>query len=228
MRAVLLQLLSSRPKLAGLGTIPRHQGDLDATALKGGSPQAVRTDDFSFRKRHRYGALIIDLNRSQLIALLKDRETQTVADWLAAHPGAEVVARDRFQVYKVGIAQGMPAAIQVADRFHLTPKSGRDLGTGLSEPESRPKAVETIHHLNGILGQTEASTVPDRSLCNPRQRSAQSPAASSQTSQAVPTSLGVTASGPVWASDCSAIRDEWCHCVSLFSLAAVPRAPGSE
>jgi transposase len=76
-------------------------------------------DDFAFRKGFRYGTLLVDLERGCPIDLLPDREGGTVEKWLKAHPGIEIVSRDRSMTYAAAIRQAAPQARAVADRFHL-------------------------------------------------------------------------------------------------------------
>ncbi len=57
---------------------------------RGAIQPAVRVlsvDDWAWRKKQRYGTMLMDLERSQVIDLLPERSADSFARWLGLHPG---------------------------------------------------------------------------------------------------------------------------------------------
>lgn len=79
----------------------------------------VGVDDVSLRKGQTYHTVVYDGNDHHLLALLDGRDGKALKEWLKKHPKVSVVARDRASAYASAIAEILPEAVQVADRFHI-------------------------------------------------------------------------------------------------------------
>ena len=66
----------------------------------------------------------MDLETRRPIDLLADDKLETVEKWFKAHPGIELISRDRDTTFAEAARKGAPTAIQVADRWHLLQNLG--------------------------------------------------------------------------------------------------------
>ena len=83
------------------------------------TPRVLGVDDWAFRRGQVYGTILIDLERHCPVDLLEGRTAEGLAQWLATHPGVEIMTRDRSTEFARGMSEGCAHAIQVADRWHL-------------------------------------------------------------------------------------------------------------
>jgi transposase len=123
------------------------------------SPRVLGIDDWAWRKGHRYGTILCDLEASKVIDLLPDREANTVVDWLQAHPGTEIVSRDRASAYAEAARRAAPQAVQVADRWHLLQNLSDALRYAL-EPHHRILSQAAIEVSDSVDPPVAAASIP--------------------------------------------------------------------
>jgi hypothetical protein len=131
------------------------------------APRMVGIDDWALRKGHTYATVIVDLERHHIVDVLPDRQPETVAQWLLAHPGITVVSRDRAKGYGKAIRDGAPDARQIADRWHLLENLSdavQDFVTRVPPPIRAPTAPNP---------SGESSTTTPRGMVHQQERYAE-------------------------------------------------------
>lgn len=117
------------------------------------TPRVLGVDDWAMRKGIRYGTLLCDLEQGTILDLLPDRDSATLQAWLEAHPGIEIVSRDRANAFCDALRKGAPQAVQVADRFHLLVNAG----------DALERVVVRHHHdLRVATSEAQAAGIPTR------------------------------------------------------------------
>jgi transposase len=126
------------------------------------TPTLLGVDEWAYRKRLDFKTILVDLSTNRPLELLPDASAATFAAWLQAHPGVEVIARDRAGSFAEGARQGAPDAVQVADRFHLM----QNLRTAIEEVlkqmvEVRQLAAEVLAEQTNQLQVEATIATPD-------------------------------------------------------------------
>jgi transposase len=135
------------------------------------TPRILGIDDWAWKRGHRYGTIVCDLERRRIVDVLPDREAATVEAWLSARPDISLVSRDRGGGYGQAVTRVLPEAKQVADRWHLMEnassafldavrKSMRSIRQALGAGEVNPTLLTCAERLQyeGFLRREETNT----------------------------------------------------------------------
>jgi hypothetical protein len=126
-------------------TVPRNRKRHAADRRQTSTAWVVGIDDWAWQRGCRYGTIMVDLERREVVDVLSDRSADGAAQWLQQHPSVEIVSRDRCGLYADGARRGAPQARQVADRFHLLQNMRHTIEQQLSRAPSPARPPAATH-----------------------------------------------------------------------------------
>jgi transposase len=91
-----------------------------------------------------HGTVLVDLQRHRVVDLLPERTAAVVVAWMVQRPPPQVVCRDRGGPYAEAAHQAAPAALQIADRFHLACNGSAVLERVLAQHPSALRAATRL------------------------------------------------------------------------------------
>ncbi len=125
-----------------------------------GSIYKIGIDEWAWKKGHRYGTILVDLEKRRVVQLLADRSVETSKTWLSKHPEIDLVSRDRGKIFRQAATEGVPQAQQVVDRFHLQKNFAEALEKFFREQERALKKV--TRRSTGKAHPTTRRAVPEK------------------------------------------------------------------
>jgi len=140
------------------------------------APQSIGVDEWAWRRGHRYGTILVNLEDHQVLDLLPERSVESLATWLAQHPTITMVCRDRSALYAEGMRRGAPQAVQVVDRFHLVKNLREAVEAFLhsQRPALQAAAARTAQALTLVAGPGPSTPMyRGRHQCTPVQQQRQ-------------------------------------------------------
>ena len=82
----------------------------------------VGVDDFAYKKGRIYCTVLVNGENHRIIDILEGRDADTLKAWLKENQHVHRFTHDRASSYAKAIAEVLPDAMQIADRFHLHKK----------------------------------------------------------------------------------------------------------
>jgi transposase len=108
--------------------------------------RVLGVDDWAWRKRQRYGAILMDLEQSRIVDLLPVRSAESLAAWLRLHPEVEVITRDRSSLYAEEGGRGRRPPFKSPIVYHLVSNLSEAMERDIQQLqiEARGKLAETV------------------------------------------------------------------------------------